>query len=149
MNIYQVEKLECPVTLFLCDGHVREGVIFLSPCSASHSGPETPLELFNDDAPFFAFRKADDSFSLVNKATICHLRFPPDPDAPPTFGHRLQVRMVFLGGEVLKGTLTLEAPEGKGRLQDFLNTHHGFFLLDSGPAHYLVNPLLICEIAPA
>lgn len=147
MNIYHVDKLECPVTLFLHDGIVREGVIFLSPLSTTHEGAQTPLELFNEPVPFFAFRKAEGSFSLVNKASVGHLRFQPGA-ASSLLGHPLEVRIVFLGGETLQGTLTLAAPEGKGRLQDFLNDQRGFFLLDCGAAHYLVNPRLICEIAP-
>jgi hypothetical protein len=148
MNIYHVDKLECPITLFLGDGIVHEGIIFLSPCSPTHAGAQTPLELFNEPAPFIAFRRADGSFSLINKATISHLRFQAEA-ATPSFGHRLPIRLAFLGGEVLQGTLTLAAPEGKSRLQDFLNDLRGFFLLDCGTAHYLVNPLLICEIAPS
>lgn len=148
MSIYHVDKIECPINLFLCDGMVREGVIFLSPFSATHPGAQTPLEVFNDPEPFFAFRKADGSFSMVNKSAVSHLRFTPASDAEPMLGHPLEVRMVFLGGEVLQGTLTLETPEGKGRLQDFLNRRRGFFPLACGAAHYLVNPLLLCEIAP-
>jgi hypothetical protein len=148
MNIYHVDKLECPITLFLGDGIVHEGIIFLSPCSPTHAGAQTPQELFNEPAPFIAFRRADDSFSLINKATISHLRLQAAA-ATPSFGHRLPIRLAFLGGEVLQGTLTLAAPEGKSRLQDFLNDLRGFFLLDCGAAHYLVNPQLICEIAPS
>ncbi len=149
MSIYHIDKLECAVTLFLCDGLVREGVVYLSPLSPTHSGPQSPLELFREPEPFLPLRKADGSFSLVNKNVVSHLRFDSDPDAPRSFGHRLAVRLVFLGGEVLHGTLTLEAPEGKNRLQDFLNLQGTFFLLDSGAAHYLINPAMICEIAPS
>ena len=147
MSIYRVEKLECPVTLFLSDGLVREGVVFLSPLSALHSGGQTLLEFCNEPAQFIPFRKADGTFSLINKAAISHLRFQPAP-APPDIGHPLEVRMVFLGGEVLTGRLILAAPEGKERLQDFINDQHGFFHLDCGGAHYLVNPRQICDIAP-
>ena len=149
MSIYHVDKLECAVTLFLGDGLIREGVVFLSPLSPTHAGPQTPLELFKEPGLFLPLRKADGSFSLINKNILSHLRYDPAPDTPPTFGHRLAVRMVFLGGEVLQGTLSLEAPEGKNRLQDFLNAQKTFFLLDCGPAHYLINPAMICEIAPS
>ncbi len=147
MNCQHVDKLECPVTLFLCDGMVREGSLFLTPASASHGEAQTPLELANEPPPFFAFRKPDGSFSLVNKATVSHLRFRPGP-APPAPGPPLEVRMVFPGGEVLQGTLTLAAAEEKGRLEEIFGVRRGFFLLDCGSAHYLVNSRLICEINP-
>jgi hypothetical protein len=146
MNSHHVDKLECPVTLFLCDGMVREGSLFLNPASASHGEAQTPLELANKPTPYFAFRKTDGSFSLVNKATVSHLRFRPGPVllAP---GPPLEVRIVFSGGEVLQGTLTLTAAEEKGSLEEILNARRDFFLLDCGSAHYLVNSRLICEIA--
>jgi hypothetical protein len=148
MNIYHVDKLECPVTLFLQDGLVREGVVFLSPFSPSHAGAQTLLELVNEEAPFFPFRRDDGSFSLVNKALVSHLRFqaPPPEDWP--LGHRIEVSLAFAGGEVLRGTLTVQAPEGKDRLQDFLNLRQTFIQIDCGDAHYLVNPRLTWEIVP-
>ena len=143
MNSQHVDKLECPVTLFLCDGMVREGSLFLTPASASHGEAQTPLDLANEPTPFFTFCKTDGSFSLVNKATVSHLRFRPDP-APPAPDPSREVRMVFPGGEVLQGTLAGE----KGRLEEIFSVRRGFFLLDCGAAHYLVNSRLICEINP-
>lgn len=149
MSIYHVDKLQCPVTLVLQDGLVREGLAFLSAFSPNRQGPQTLLELFNEPVPFLPFRKADESFSLVNKRLISHARFEPGPPASPDLGHPLQMRMVFAGGEKLQGTVIVAAPEGKNRLQDFLNTRQAFFQVDCGAAHYLVNPELLCEIAPA
>jgi hypothetical protein len=149
VSLYQIEKLEFPVTLFLFGGQIREGVIFLSLYSALHSGPQSPLELLNETEPFLPFRREKDLFSLVNKKALTQVRFePPQDGGDHVFGERVSVRIHFLGGETLQGTLTLEAPAGRNRLKDFLSHHRGFFLLDCGLAHYLINPAQICEITP-
>ncbi len=148
MSLYQIEKLEFPVTLFLAGGQVREGVIFLNLHSANHPGPQSPIELFNEAESFIPFRKEEEFFSLVNKKALSHARFEPAESCEYVFGDRVSVRINFFGGEILQGTITLEAPAGRNRLKDFLNYHRGFFLLDCGEAHYLVNPAQICEIAP-
>lgn len=145
MNHDQVDRQECPVTLFLGDGMVREGRLQFDTAGATHAGARTALELFEEPAPFFPFRKADGTVSLINKATVSHLRFQPGT-APPSGGPPLEVRMVFLGGEVLQGTLVPAAGGGREHLQKFFNGQHNFFLLDCGAAHYLVNSRLICEI---
>ena len=54
----------------------------------------------------------------------------------------------FVGGEQLGGTVTIEMPEGRNRLFDFINAMEGFFLLQNQEAHYLVNVSQIRDISP-
>jgi hypothetical protein len=148
MNDYRVEKLEVPVTLFLADGVVHEGILFLSPFSPSHSGPQRMVEMFRETDVFFPFKDKSGRFALVNKSSITHVRYPTQ-DEDTEFGDRNRVRLTFYGGELLEGEITIAMPAGKSRLQDYVNSTPGFFCLYSHDAHYIVNGDLIREISPA
>lgn len=148
MNQYRVDKREQPATLFLSDGVVQEGVLFLSPFSHSHSGEQNLLELLRDREVFIPFRDHGGSFVLINKEAITHLRYQPISDFEPPFGDRVKVRITFFGGELLQGSIALDMPAGQSRLQDYLNASPGFFPLESGQSHYIVNGALIRDIAP-
>ncbi len=148
MSDYRVDKQELPVMIFLSDGMVHEGVMFLSPFSPSHSGEQTLLELFRDADAFLPFRDKADQFMLVNKNAVTHVRYPVQ-EGPAPIGVSKQVRLTFFGGENLEGTLSILMPEGKNRTQDFINSSPGFFNLDAGEAHYVVNGHLIREIIPS
>ncbi len=147
MNDYRVEKLELPVMLFLADGVVHDGVMFLSPFSPSHSGSQRLVELFREADTFCPFKDKDGRFSLVNKSSVTHARYPVQ-DEEETYGDRIKVRLTFYGGELLEGTIIIAMPAGKGRLQDYVNSTPGFFCLLTEDAHYIVNDDLIREISP-
>jgi len=145
MSLYRVDKREQPVVLFLADGVVREGTVFLSPFSQLRSGPQTLLDLFHEKEPFMPFRGNDGRFTLLNKSAVTHLRY--HDDAEEHLGERLNVRLTFYGGENLEGTLTIAMPEGMSRLQDYVNSSPGFFPVETPDARYLINGALIREIA--
>lgn len=62
MSEYQVEKQKVAITIFLIDGQTREGVIFLSPFSSFHSGPQTLHDLMSEEEPFVPFVGNDGNF---------------------------------------------------------------------------------------
>jgi hypothetical protein len=148
MNDYRVNKLEISVTIFLADGVVHEGILFLSPFSPSHSGPQRVIEMFREADIFFPFKDKNGRFALINKSSITHVRYPLQ-DEEETYGDRNRVRLTFYGGELLEGEIVIAMPAGKGRIQDYLNSTPGFFCLYTSDAHYIVNGDLIREIAPA
>ncbi len=148
MSDYRVEKLELQVTLFLADGVVHEGIMFLSPFSPSHSGSQRLVELFRESDTFCPFKDKDGRFYLVNKSSVTHARYPVQDEAE-TYGDRIKVRLTFYGGEHLEGTIIIAMPAGKGRLQDYINSTPGFFCLLTEDAHYIVNGELIREISPS
>ncbi len=148
MNDYRVEKIELPVTLFLADGVVHEGILFLSPFSPSHSGQQRLVEMFYEPDVFFPFRDKSGRFALVNKSAITHVRYPLQEEERE-FGKWSRVRLTFYGGDLLEGDIVIAMPADKGRLQDYVNSTPGFFCLYSHDAHYIVNGDLIREIAPA
>lgn len=150
MSVYRVEKTELPVVLFQADGSVMKGVVFLSATAYSHVGQQTLLDLMREPGDFFPFRSEAGAFCVANKRTITHIRFDPpkETSAYDSLGDREDVDIKFVGGEQLSGTVTIEMPEGRNRLFDFLNAMDGFFLLQNQEAFYLVNILQIRDVNP-
>lgn len=148
MSEYQVEKQKVGVVLFLVDGQTRDGVIFLSPFSSFHSGPQTLLDLMSEEEPFVPFVGNDGNFLLINKAQISHLKYQKEEDDKPVLGTPLEVSVTFTNSRQLAGTVVLEVPDGKSRLLDFMNNNRDFFGLTCADGDYVVNPNIIIEIAP-
>ena len=148
MSEYQVEKQKVSVTVELVDGQTRDGVIFLSPFSSFHSGPQTLIDLMSEKEPFAPFVGNDGSFLLINKAQISHILYQKEADDKPILGTPLEVIVTFTNSRQLSGTVVLEVPEGKSRLLDFMNGNSDFFGLQCEGGDYVVNPNIIIEIAP-
>jgi hypothetical protein len=150
MSVYRVEKSELPVVVFQADGSIMKGVVFLSATAYSHMGQQTLLDLLKEPGDFFPFRSESGEFCVTNKQTITHIRFePPEQDERyQSLGDREDVEIKFAGGEQLGGTVTIEMPEGRNRLLDFINAMEGFFLLQNEEAHYLVNVTQVRDISP-
>ena len=150
MSIYRVDKTEQPVVLFQADGSVMNGVVFLSASAYSHIGRQTLADLLREKGDFFPFRSEVGAFCVANKATITHIRYQQltsEAEYEP-LGNPVEVLVNFAGGEQLRGTVVIEMPEGRNRLFDFINAASGFFALQSGDAHYLVNVAQIRDISP-
>jgi hypothetical protein len=150
MSLYRVEKTELPVVIFQADGSIMKGVVFLSASAYSHIGRQSLLDLLKEPGNFFAFRNESGEFCAVNKQTISHIRFAPaaEEKAYESLGEREDVEVRFATGEQLCGTVTIEMPEGRKRLFDFINAMKGFFELYNAEAHYLVNVAQVRNISP-
>ncbi len=150
MSVYRVEKNELPVIIFQADGSVMKGVVFLSATAYSHMGQQTLLDLLKEPGNFFPFRSEAGAFCVANKTTITHIRYDPPTEASAyeSLGDRVDADIKFVGGEQLSGTLTIEMPEGRNRLFDFLNAMNGFFLLQNQEAFYMVNVAQIRDVNP-
>jgi hypothetical protein len=150
MSVYRVEKSELSVVVFQADGSIMKGVVFLSATAYSHMGKQTLLDLLKEPGDFFPFRSEAGEFCVTNKQTITHIRFePPEQEEQyQSLGDREDVQIKFVGGEQLGGTVTIEMPEGRNRLLDFINAMKGFFLLQTQEARYLVNVSQVRDISP-
>jgi hypothetical protein len=150
MSIYRVEKTELPVVVFQADGSVMKGVVFLGASASNHMHEQTLNDLLNEPGDFFPFRHESGKFCITNKQTISHIRFDPKEGevGQQLLGHREEVEVRFVGGEQLAGSVSIEMPEGKSRLFDFINAMDGFFVLQNQEAHYLVNIRQLRDISP-
>ena len=151
MSIYRVDKTELPVVLFQADGSVMKGVVFLNASAYNHLGRQTLLDLMKEKETFFPFRREDGAFSITNKRTITHVRYKPASSEkdyrPPDSAE--DVVITFVGGEQLQGTITIDLPEGRKRLIDFINAAKGFFPMQTDEAEHLVNVDQIRDIKTA
>jgi len=108
------------------------------------------LDLLKEPGNFFPFRSESGAFCAANKQTVTHIRFDPPEEgkAYQSLGDREDVEIKFVGGEQLSGTVTIEMPEGRKRLFDFINATKSFFELHNQEAHYLVNVTQVRDISP-
>lgn len=150
MSVYRVEKSELSVVLFQADGSVMKGVVFLSASAYNHMGKQTLLDLLKEPGDFFPFRSEGGTFCVANKQTITHIRFSPaeEDTKSQSLGYREDIDIKFVGGEQLSGTVTIEMPEGRNRLFDFINAMKDFFLLQNQEAFYLVNVAQVRDVNP-
>jgi len=144
-NDLRVEKREERVSLFLADGVVFEGVVFLSQYALYHSGEQTVQDLLLERDPFLPMKVQGGAFQLVRKGMISHVRCPVEPEPGLDFVER-QVQISFLGNETLQGAVRMDLPPHRARLTDYINGGHEFFPLFSGDHAYLVNRSLIRNI---
>ncbi|MDT8420135.1 MAG: hypothetical protein RQ754_06855 [Desulfuromonadales bacterium] len=142
MSEFRIEKREEPVVIFMADGIVYEGALFLSPFAKHRTGGQTVAELLSEEQPFLPLKTTGGEFHLVKKSMISHLRYEEREQSDLELPER-KVKITFLGGEELQGTVRIDMPAGKSRVQDFFNSGEKYFSMQSGGHDYLVNMNLI------
>ena len=123
MSDYRIEKVRHHVELLLGSGIQVEGDIFLQSFARFRAGPEEPLDVLNDSAPFLPVLRASDDLLLVQKSqiTIVATDLPrgEDPAEAGTIG--MHVEITFINGETRTGSVFPELRADRPRLIDFLN----------------------------
>jgi len=148
MKEYQVQKHRRPITLFLVDGLVLEGWVFLSEFAADHQGPEGLLDLMLDPTPFFPLELEDGSFRLVGKSGVAHARGAVEHHPEVPYELTWEVRVIFVGGDGLPGALHATLPPGQQRLQDYLSQVPPFLPLFTDQFQHVINLQHVREILP-
>ena len=138
----RVEKRPERVSLFMADGVVFEGTVFLAQYAMHHSGEQRVLDLLLEDDRFLPMKASDGTFQLMRKGMISHIRCDVVLEEGLEYTER-QVRISFLGNEELPGTVKIDMPAHSARLTDYINSGNEFFPLFSGEHSYLVNRSLI------
>ena len=141
----RVEKRQQQVSLFMADGVVLEGVVYLAEYAMHHSGEQTVLDLLLEDDPFLPLKGSGGDVHLVRKGMISHLRCAVSLDEQISY-IRKRVRISFLGNEQLQGTVAMNMPSHSARLKDYINTGNEFFPVFCDDHSYLVNRSLIRDI---
>ena len=141
--------ISAQVTLF--GGDVVSGELFVAAASPVHRGPETLLELLNDNTRSFVPFQAEDCVMLLNRVTIRSVEFhSPElmeiftrPDNESIYGLsiflRTELKEVALDGFCFTGDLRPEAR----RPVDLLNGPEMFLLLYGNDRLHLVNTIAI------
>lgn len=141
----RVEKRQQQVGLFMADGVVFEGVVFLAQYAMHHSGEQTLLDLLLEDDPFLPMKSRVGEFHLIRKGMISHIRGEVILEPGLEYVDR-RVRISFLANEVLMGTIKMDLPPHSARLTDFINGGNEFFPVFCAEQTYLVNRSLIRDI---
>lgn len=130
-------------TLVLVDGESRDGLIFLIPRTSHHFGGETPLEMLHRPEPVFPFKTDDGKVLLIVKAQTIRLSTDEGDrlsDAQrPSVGRTVRLEVALDDGFSISGTVTMEVPEARSRLLDYLNDLPDpfFTVVDGGTMHFV------------
>ena len=123
MDDYRIEKVRHRVELTLASGVRLDGDIFLQAFARFKAGPEEPLDVLNDSAPFLPLVLPSSELLLVQKAQIAIVATAlPHGDDPAEAGVvGMHVEIVFVNGESRIGSVFPELRADRPRLVDFLN----------------------------
>lgn len=144
-NDLRVEKHQEQVSLFMADGLVLEATVFLAQYAMHRSGEQTLLDLLLEEDPFLPAKTASGEFHLVRKGMISHIRCQVELDPALEYTER-QVKISFLGGELLQGLLKMDLPAHAARLTDYINGGAEFFPLFADGHCYLINRSLVRDL---
>ena len=143
MSEYRIEKVRHSVELTLASGMRLEGDIFLQAFARLRAGPEEPLDVMNDDAPFLPLVLPSGELLVVQKSQIAIVGTPlPEADdlTAETGVVGMHVDVTFVFGETRSGSVFPELRADRPRLIDFLNNTPERFL----PLFAADRLLLIC-----
>lgn len=146
-ELYRIPRLQVPAQVLLVGCESRRLDLFLGLCAPSHSGYERPSDLLNGREAFLPAGEPDGrvvflQLDAVQAVTVeAKYEFGPEDLLSGEGGAtRLQVEVALIGGAVQTGWLTYVLPQGRQRLQDFLNQAPGrFFVLQDGAYARLVH----------
>lgn len=141
----RVEKRQEQVSLFMADGIVFEGTVFLAQYTMHRSGEQRVLDLLLEEDRFLPMKANDGTFHLVCKGMISHVRCKVFLEEGLEYTDR-QIQISFLDNQALQGKLKIDLPAHSARLTDYINSGHEFFPLFSGEHAYLVNRSLIRDV---
>jgi len=148
MSEYRIEKLRRHMAVILTTGERLEGDVFLQSMSRFRPRAEAPIELFNDDDPFFALADGDGA-RIVAKANVAHVEMPlEEGDDEHDFASLgVPVEVTLVGGGVCTGSIFIEARADRQRLKDFLNAYrHRFLPVIDIQRIFLVNTHTIAHV---
>ncbi len=143
------------VTVLSTDGIWTSGNLFLKPLAENHSGAETVLDRLNDPDVFLPVQlPGERSITLLHKAHIVRLVVqdaqPGDAlteDQENLSGRIEPVHCTVAPGQQLSGWLSVQAPEWRARLSDYVNNLPGsFFPLYADDALHLINKHAVLRI---
>jgi hypothetical protein len=133
-------------------GETLSGEIFLQSFAVHHSGPETPLDIFNSSDAFFPLTLEGGETRLLSISRLADVRWPSNEQSENDRASlaritSLEVRLV--NGATYRGTMLMEVPTRHARILDFLNFHSERFLtLSSDGENLSINREMVESIRP-
>ena len=150
IRLFRVEKLRRAVRVVLIDGRRLEGDVFLAERTRVRAEPQEPIDLLNEEAPFFPFFLNEQEVLLVAKQHVSRVETAApdgDPSADMPDG-AMAVEITLIDGSAISGFVPLEKRGEQTRLLDFLNGYAKRFIpVFWGEQVCLVNRLLIASVS--
>jgi len=157
-EIFRVPKRQVPAQVLIPGRPPMSMMLFLAECAGTHAGTERPSDLMNGEQVFFPATDVQggtvflrrDAVMVLTVASVDERGDDPDVVRPLASDEATQVRLDVLleDGSMLRGDLRFLMPEGKRRLQDFLNLSDRFLLLEAGDQIHLINKSRIVRLTP-
>ena len=150
IRLFRVEKLRRAVRVVLTDGRRLDGDVFLAERTRSRAEPQEPIDLFNEDAPFFPFFLNEQEVLLVAKEQVTRVETAaPDGEAVADMPDgAMAVEITLIDGSSVSGFVPLEKRGEQTRLLDFLNGYLKRFIpVFWGEQVCLVNRSLIASVS--
>ena len=133
MNDYRVAKLEAPASFYLTNSKVIRGTVFLAEFSATHSGPETILDLVSSTEPMLPMLDLSGRFVLLGRSQIVAVQISPEFAGAQNVLSQVTAQIETAGGHTFMGDL--DVPTGFGdRISDAFNGTFEWHALKSGSA---------------
>lgn len=131
MSDYRVAKLEAPASLYLTNSRVIRGTVFLAEFSATHSGPETILDLVSSTEPMLPMLDLSGRFVLLGRNHIVAVQTSPALAGAQNVLSQVYAQIETTGGHTFMGDL--HVPTGFGdRISDAFNGAFEWHALESG-----------------
>ena len=150
IRLFRVEKLRRAVRVVLTDGRRLDGDVFLAERTKSRAEPQEPIDLLNEDAPFFPFFLNEQEVLLVAKEQVTRVETAaPDAEASADMPDgAMAVEITLIDGSTISGFVPLEKRGEQTRLLDFLNGYLKRFIpVFWGEQVCLVNRALIASVS--
>jgi len=150
IRLFRVEKLRRAVRVVLTDGRRLDGDVFLAERTRSRAEPQEPIDLLNEDAPFFPFFLNEQEVLLVAKEQVTRVETAaPDGEAVADMPDgAMAVEITLIDGSSVSGFVPLEKRGEQTRLLDFLNGYLKRFIpVFWGEQVCLVNRFLIASVS--
>lgn len=155
-EVYKIPRLEVPAQLAMVGRQVRSVSLFLGERAQSRPGPERPSDLLQAGVDFIpALERGNIIF--VNLENVLVVSVPAEIefdtqelqllDAALAQSTHRRIQVVLDEGTPVRGDLTYLQPEGRRRLQDFLNVPQRFVVLRDGALARLVNKRRIAWVS--
>lgn len=157
-DLFRVPKRQVPVHVVLPGRPPLALNLFLSECAEAHDGAERPSDLMNGETTFFPATDLHGATVFLQRDAVMMLTVATAHEIPPGSAlaqaldsgeaTRVQLDVLLEDGSSLRGTLRFLMPEGKRRLQDFLNLPDRFLALEDGERVHLIQKRRIVRLAP-
>jgi hypothetical protein len=150
VNRFRIEKLRRAVSVVLTDGRRLEGDVFLWERTRVRAEPEEPIDLLNEEEPFFPFFLDEQEVLLLAKAQVIRAETaaPEGSLIADMPDGAMAVEITLIDGSAISGFVPVEKRGEHTRLLDYLNGYAKRFIpVFWGEQVCLVNRMQIASVS--